>query len=66
MKKLKLDAESLTVTTFTAGVRPEMVLRGTLRGHDAGLPATIPCLTGTETRTCPTSAATCPACAIGE
>jgi len=64
MKKLKLELEALEVSTFTAGTRPETVLRGTLHGHVAGPPASFPCLTGTETYTCPTSVRTC-LCAIG-
>ena len=64
MKKLKLDTDALAVSSFTAGPWQEPGARGTLRGHEAGPPASIPCLTGTETYTCPTSVRTC-LCAIG-
>lgn len=64
MKKLKLDMDTLAVTSFTAGERTEVAMRGTLRGHDAGPVVSGICLTGTETYTCPTSVRTC-LCAIG-
>jgi hypothetical protein len=59
MKKLKLEMDALEVTTFTTAARRETVARGTLYAHAV---KTFPCLTGTETYTCPTSAATCPTC----
>lgn len=64
MKKLKMDVDALAVDSFTAGQRTDVATRGTLRGHEAAAQVSFPCLTGTETYTCPTSVRTC-LCAIG-
>ncbi|HSU12562.1 hypothetical protein [Longimicrobium sp.] len=63
MKKLKLKMDTLAVATFTTGERAKIASRGTMRGHDEEV-ITQRCLTGTETYTCPTSAASCPTCTI--
>ena len=65
MKKLTLEMDALAVTAFTTGKRMETSARGTLRGHEAALQVSFPCLTGTETYTCPTTPATCLTCDIG-
>jgi hypothetical protein len=62
MKKLTLDMDALEITTFTAGTRMESPRRGTLRAHEAAAQVSFPCLTGTETYTCPTTPATCLTC----
>ena len=58
MKKLTLDLETLDVASSATG-DARVSGHGTVRAHES-------VLTGTETYRCPTWAATCATCEVGE